>query len=80
MGENRLDEALSRLNEYIAGEPESDEAYFMRGKVYWRIGDKRQALNDYSRAVGLNPESPAARALENARDVYDFFNPDIFNP
>ncbi len=78
--ENRLSEAVEALNRYIASNPKDDEAYFMRGRVYWRMGDKRMAMNDYAKAVDMNPESGASRAIENAHDVLDFFNPDMFNP
>lgn len=77
---NRLMEAVDSLNRHIAQNAEDDEAYFLRGRVYWRMGDRRKAINDYAKAVEINPDSRAARAIENARDVMDFFNPDIFNP
>lgn len=80
IAENRLPEAVEALNCYIALNPEDDEACFLRGRVYWRMGDRRKAINDYAKAVEINPGSGAARAIENARDVMDFFNPDIFNP
>ena len=37
-------------------------------------------MSDYSKATGLNPDSPAAMALEQARDIAGFFNPDLYNP
>ncbi len=52
----------------------------MRGKLYWRLGERRKAMNDYARAVEINPQSPAAKALDNANAIQSFFNPDIFNP
>ena len=38
------------------------------------------AITDYEHAVSINPNSPAKIALENARDIISFFNPDIYNP
>ncbi len=77
---NRLSEAMSRLNSLLREHPENDEALFMRGKISWRMGDRIAAMNDYAAAAAVNPDSPATAALQNARDVNDFFNPDIFNP
>ena len=31
-------------------------------------------------ASELDPSSPAAKALEQARDIAGFFNPDLYNP
>ena len=56
------------------------EAYFMRGKLMWRMGRRADATSDYAKAAGLDPDSKAVKALEHARDVEAFFNPDLYNP
>lgn len=77
-----LDEAVERLTAMLGmvDVADADEIYFRRGKLYWRLGDRAAATSDYSKAVAINPSSPAAKALEQARDVADFFNPDLYNP
>lgn len=74
------DEALDMLTAAIAEQPADDRLLFMRGKIYWRLGMRSAATSDFAKAVEANPDSPAARALEQARDVADFFNPDLYNP
>lgn len=78
--ENRLPEAVDALNSFISENPQSDEAYFLRGRVYWRLQDQGRAVSDYERAVAINPGSPARHTLDIARDVFDFYNPDLLNP
>lgn len=78
--ENRHEEAFEKLNEFIDRESDNDEAYFMRGKIYWRLQKYPQAVTDFEHAVALNPQSGAVHALELARDVFDFYNPDLLNP
>ena len=78
--ENNLDEALAAADRYIAAHPDSAEAHFLRGKIYWRQGNRSAATTDYATAASLDPASPAVEALAVARSVADFFNPDIFNP
>lgn len=77
---NRLKEALESVNHLLAANPDNADALFLRGKIYWRMGDRSRATSSYAAAAALDPQSPAVSALENARDVADFFNPDIFNP
>lgn len=77
---NRISEAINLITETINNEPLNDDAWFWRGKLHWRIGNRKQAINDYSKAIEINPDSPARRAIEMAQDIDDFFNPDIFNP
>ena len=80
INENRLEEALLLLNKEITIEKNNDQLYFQRGKINWRLGNKSQAITDYEHAVDINPLSPARIALDNARDVISFFNPDLYNP
>lgn len=76
----KITEAITDLNRIIADFPNHHDAIFLRGKLHWRIGNKSAATSDYCRASRLQPDGPASRALENARDIIDFFNPDILNP
>ena len=87
--EGRLDEACDKLAVMIAalegcadecGPAKLAEAYFIRGKIAWRQGRRADAQNDYARATALDRSSPAAVALEQARDVEAFFNHDLYNP
>lgn len=78
--ENRFDGAMGHLDQYIDRFPQDDEAYFMRGKLNWRMQRYPEAVTDFEHAVGINPGSGATHALELARDVFDFYNPDLLNP
>ncbi len=80
VAEGRLDEALAAVTALLDSGMRDDGLFFARGKIRWRLGDRSGATSDYAMAVSLNPESPAANALEQARDVADFFNPDLYNP
>lgn len=80
-----IDEAIDVLTKAINDNPDASkkelsELYFVRGKLYWRKGMRSRATADYAVASQLDPDSPAARALEQARDVADFFNHDLYNP
>ena len=80
INENRLEDALLLLNKEIENDKNNDKTYFYRGKVHWKMGNKSKAITDYEHAVDINPNSPARIALDNARDIISFFNPDIYNP
>ncbi len=53
---------------------------YMLGRVAWKRGDKSGAISYYEKAVGVDPMSDAAVALEQARCIMDFFNTDLLNP
>ena len=52
----------------------------MKGRIAWKRGQKSRAMSFYAEAAGLEPESEAATALEQARRVMDFYNKDLYNP
>lgn len=78
--ENKLSEALVELNALIDREPDNAEALFERGRTYWRLGERSKAMSDYCRADALEPDGRASVALDQARQIEAFFNPDLLNP
>lgn len=80
LSQNDTSAAISALERLTESEPENDEAWYVMGKAHWRMGHTREAMSCYARASALNPESPASVALEQSRDIADFFNPDLLNP
>ncbi|MBD5298981.1 MAG: hypothetical protein HDS22_03295 [Bacteroides sp.] len=74
------EKALVILDEYIIAHPESDEAYTLRGLRHWALSHRAQAINDYLKAISLNPHSRAVQALEAARAILDFYHHDLYNP
>lgn len=68
----------------LAAQIESDAAnadlYYQRGRLLWKLDRRSEAISDYEHAVALDPGSPAGTALEMARNIMDYFNPDLLNP
>lgn len=72
--------ALQYLDEYLnADNPHKDEAYYLKGNAYRKLSNWQQALNNYQKAIDLNPESPAADARQMVIDILNFFNKDMYN-
>ena len=80
IAKNRIDEALTSLDKIIETNPSDAEALFARGKLLWRQGERHRAMGDYARAAELNPDGPAAMALDNAREIDAFYCRDLYNP
>ena len=80
MGYGRTDEAAVQLDAYIEVHTNDDKAYFLRGKLMWRMGKRRHAMSDSPPPISINPDSPASHALEPAHDIMAFFNTDLMNP
>jgi type IV pilus assembly protein PilF len=52
--EGKADVALDELKQVIAADPSFPDAYNLRGLVYMRLGDTRQAEENFRRALAFN--------------------------
>ncbi len=77
---NAVDEAIVSLDRFIEESGDSAEAYFQRGKLAWQAGHRREAINDYHRAVDIDSASPAREALRLSMSIMNFYNTDLYNP
>lgn len=80
--DSKPEEAIAWLEVYLATPGASclDVAYYLLGNAYRQKSDWRKAINNYNRAVQLNPDGPAKTALQTANEILDFFNHDLYNP
>lgn len=78
---HRADEAITLIEAHRNGGGEMDDAlYYILGNAWRQKGNWQMAMNNYLEAVRLNPQSPAAAALEIANDILAFYNKDLYNP
>lgn len=72
---------LSEWSEAIERAPNEAGNYFARGCLYYRHNDFGPALNDFTRALELDPgHTVAAQMSELIREIFNFRNFDLYNP
>lgn len=80
LDESRADEAIAALEEYRAGGGVMDDTlFYLLGNAWRKKGSWQMAINNYLEAIHINPESPAAEALEIASEILAFYNKDMYN-
>lgn len=77
---DNIRDELRSLDARIAADPDDASLYIERGKLYWKLGRRGDAITDYRRAAALDPEGPGALLAEHSDAIMDFFNPDLLNP
>lgn len=77
---NKLDAAEQELKQVIASHPDCDEAYFLLGNVCAKRNDFGATLSAYSKALDINPDSPARLAHNHITEIMNFFHHDLYNP
>jgi type IV pilus assembly protein PilF len=58
--EGKPEVALDELKQVMAADPTLGDAYNLRGLVYMRLGDNRQAEDSFRRALAINPRDANA--------------------
>lgn len=53
--DGKVEVALDELKQVIAADPNFADAYNLRGLIFMRLGDNRQAEDSFRRALSLNP-------------------------
>jgi tetratricopeptide (TPR) repeat protein len=74
--------AVEMLNEIVRDDKATiakDEAYYLLGNAHRKSGDWRQALNNYQKAIDINPASPAVEARKMVMDILEFYYKDMYN-
>lgn len=68
------------LDVYLQTHCDDEEAYITRGLNHWKLEHRREAINDYLKALELNPQSRAKTLLQFANSILDFYSKDLLNP
>ncbi|MDD2529696.1 MAG: tetratricopeptide repeat protein [Bacteroidales bacterium] len=79
ISEEKLEQAMKEIEEIIKMDSSQDQAYYLKGNVFRKQQDWKNAINSYTHAVELNPNSPAADARVMCIEILNFFNTDMYN-
>jgi type IV pilus assembly protein PilF len=56
--EGKTEIAVDEIKQVIAADPSFADAYNLRGLIYMRLNDRRQAEENFRKAASLNPREP----------------------
>ena len=73
-------EAIAALNARILENPADEEALISRGRLYWGLGLRSEAINDYLAAQRINPDGKGRELLKATYEILNFYNKDLYNP
>ncbi len=71
---------LKALSERIEQCAEDEDALIKRGRLYWALGKRSEAINDYLAAQRINPDGKAKELLKATYDILNYYNKDLYNP
>ncbi len=78
--ECKVEEAYSHLNELLKQDPKNAYGWYLLGGIYRRQQLWGEAINAYNQAKMIDPDGPAAVAIESIYEILNFRNTDMMNP
>ena len=78
--ESKLEEAYTQLNALLEREPGNAYGWYLLGGIYRRQQLWGEAINAYNKAKMIDPDGPAAVAIEAIYEILTFRNTDMMNP
>lgn len=73
-------EKLKILTHHLQLHPDDEDALIERGRLYWSLSKRGEAINDYLAAQRLNPVGKATQLLKATYDILNYYNKDLYNP
>lgn len=80
MAELNVSDRLILLSKHLKAHPDDEDALVERGRLYWSLNRRGDAINDYLAAQKLNPDGKATQLLKATYDILDYYNKDLYNP
>lgn len=77
---NDIELQIKELDALIASDPKDSDALYRRGALKWKLGLKGAALSDFTASAAIDPEGPGAIAAKGVKGIFEFSNPDLYNP
>ncbi len=78
---NKIEEAEKQLEILIKNNTDHDGAHFFLGKVLCKKQEWGKAINEFRRALEINPENKEAQLqLDMVNSILGYYTPDMFNP
>ncbi len=78
--EGKLEQAYDQLHLLLEKEPSNAHGWYLLGGIYRRQQLWGEAINAYNKAKMIEPNGPAAVAIESIYEILNFRNTDLMNP
>jgi Tetratricopeptide repeat. len=78
--EGKSSEAYTQLVALLENDPKNARGWYLLGGIYRGQQLWGDAINAYNKAKLIDPEGPAATAIESIYEILNFINTDLMNP
>ena len=80
LSEGDIESAYNQLLDFTEKHQDNSHAWYILGGIYRRQQLWGEAINAYNKAKLIEPDGPAATAIDAIYDILRFVNTDMMNP
>lgn len=72
-------EALKHADDFLKEDAKDDMLWYLRGNIFKKQEQWKQAIDSYTEAISINPKNPATTMRRICIDILNFYDKTLYN-
>lgn len=72
-------EALKHADDFLKEDEKDDMLWYLRGNIFKKQEQWKQAIDSYTEAISINPKNPATTMRRICIDILNFYDKTLYN-
>lgn len=72
-------EALKQADAFLEEDKQDDMLWYLRGNIFKKQEQWKQAIDSYTEAISINPKNPATTMRRICIDILNFYDKTLYN-
>lgn len=72
-------EALKQVDAFLEQDKQDDMLWYLRGNIFKKQEQWKQAIDSYTEAISINPKNPATTMRRICIDILNFYDKTLYN-
>lgn len=72
-------EALKQADDFLKEDEKDDMLWYLRGNIFKKQEQWKQAIDSYTEAISINPKNPATTMRRICIDILNFYDKTLYN-
>ncbi|MCQ2326631.1 MAG: tetratricopeptide repeat protein [Bacteroidales bacterium] len=72
-------EAMKQVDAFLEQDKQDDMLWYLRGNIFKKQEQWKQAIDSYTEAISINPKNPATTMRRICIDILNFYDKTLYN-
>ena len=77
--QEKYTEALKQAEDFLKEDEKDDMLWYLRGNIFKKQEQWKQAIDSYTEAISINPKNPATTMRRICIDILNFYDKTLYN-